>query len=83
MTPISSDPMRVLAITNLFPNVTLPGSAAFNRRQFSALAEICDLEVLGTIPYFPWAPTFAPKSVAAQYTRLSTTQRNNSTWLFL
>src|SRR3954471_15524305 len=47
--------MRVLAITKIFPNAAEPLSAPFNRQQFAALAKLCDLEVLATIPWFPGA----------------------------
>ena len=47
--------MRVLAITKLFPNRLQPLAAAFNRQQFAALANLCDLEVVATIPWFPGA----------------------------
>lgn len=47
--------MRVLAITKIFPNAAEPLSAPFNRQQFAALRELCDLEVLATIPWFPGA----------------------------
>ena len=47
--------MRVLAITKIFPNAAEPLSAPFNRQQFSALAGLCDLTVLATIPWFPGA----------------------------
>ncbi len=47
--------MRVLAITKIFPNSAEPLSAPFNRQQFAALAKLCELEVLATIPWFPGA----------------------------
>lgn len=47
--------LRVLAITKIFPNAVEPLSAPFNRQQFSALATRCQLEVMGTIPWFPGA----------------------------
>jgi teichuronic acid biosynthesis glycosyltransferase TuaC len=50
--------MRVLAVTKIFPNALEPRSAPFNRLQFSALAEHCDLEVLAAIPWFPGASAF-------------------------
>jgi teichuronic acid biosynthesis glycosyltransferase TuaC len=45
--------MRVVAITSLFPNAAEPLSAPFNRQQFSALGGLCEVEVWGTIPWFP------------------------------
>jgi glycosyltransferase involved in cell wall biosynthesis len=47
--------VRVLAITKIFPNAAEPLSAPFNRQQFAALAKLCELEVLATIPWFPGA----------------------------
>ena len=47
--------MRVLAITKIFPNALEPLSAPFNRQQFAALHEHCDLRVMATIPWFPGA----------------------------
>jgi len=47
--------LRVLAITKIFPNAAEPLSAPFNRQQFAALREHCELEVMATIPWFPGA----------------------------
>ena len=47
--------MRVLAITQIFPNAVEPLAAPFNRQQFAALGRCCELEVLATIPWFPGA----------------------------
>jgi teichuronic acid biosynthesis glycosyltransferase TuaC len=47
--------MRVLIVTKIFPNSVEPLSSPFNRRQFAALAKLCDVEVLATIPWFPGA----------------------------
>ena len=58
--------MRVLAITKLFPNAAEPLSAPFNRQQFAALAERCELEVLATIPWYPGAGLLARWSSAGQ-----------------
>jgi glycosyltransferase involved in cell wall biosynthesis len=45
--------LRVLAITKIFPNAAEPTSAPFNRQQFAALRERCQLDVMATIPWFP------------------------------
>ncbi|HTM44354.1 MAG TPA: glycosyltransferase family 4 protein [Polyangiaceae bacterium] len=45
--------MRVLIITKIFPNRLEPLSSPFNRLQFSALKQWCQVEVLATIPWFP------------------------------
>lgn len=51
----ASRPLRVLAITRIFPNAVEPLSSPFNRQQFAALARLCDLKVMATIPWFPGA----------------------------
>ncbi len=48
-------PLHVLVITRIFPNAVEPLAAPFNRQQFSALARLCDVEVMATIPWFPGA----------------------------
>tara|TARA_R110002096_G_scaffold436100_1_gene667680 strand:- start:46155 stop:47318 length:1164 start_codon:yes stop_codon:yes gene_type:complete len=45
--------VRVLIITNLFPNAVDPRAASFNRQQFAALGKSCDVEVLATQPWYP------------------------------
>lgn len=45
--------MRVLVITNLFPNSSAPRIASFNRQQFAALGKLCQVEVLATLPWYP------------------------------
>ncbi len=45
--------MRVLVITNLFPNSLTPRVASFNRQQFAALGKLCKVEVLATVPWYP------------------------------
>jgi glycosyltransferase involved in cell wall biosynthesis len=42
--------LRVLVVTTLFPSHLQPGHAPFNRRQFSALAELADVDVVGVVP---------------------------------
>jgi glycosyltransferase involved in cell wall biosynthesis len=58
--------MRVLAITKIFPNAVEPLSAPFNRQQFAALARLCELEVLATIPWFPGAGLMSKWSSAGK-----------------
>ncbi len=58
--------MRVLAITKIFPNAVEPLSAPFNRQQFAALSELCELEILATIPWFPGAGLTARWSSAGR-----------------
>ena len=58
--------MRVLAITKIFPNAVEPLSAPFNRQQFAALSQLCELEVLATIPWFPGAGLISRWSTAGR-----------------
>lgn len=43
--------LRILALTNLYPNPWQPGRAPFNRQQFRALAESCALSVIAPIAW--------------------------------
>lgn len=59
--------MRVLVVTKIFPNAAEPLSAPFNRQQFAALAERCQIvDVLATIPYYPGAGLLARWSSAGR-----------------
>jgi glycosyltransferase involved in cell wall biosynthesis len=62
--------MRVVIMTKIFPNAVEPLSSPFNRRQFSALAKFCDVEVLATIPWFPGATAFRRWSHAGRLTKV-------------
>jgi teichuronic acid biosynthesis glycosyltransferase TuaC len=52
---VSERRLRVLIVTRIFPNVTEPEYAPYNRNQFEALARRADVEILATIPWFPGA----------------------------
>src|SRR6478735_8151555 len=43
--------MRILAITNLYPNPLQPHRGAFNRQQFRALAERHEVRVIAPIAW--------------------------------
>src|SRR6185503_7223211 len=58
--------MRVLVVTKIFPNSAEPLSSPFNRQQFGALSELCDVEILATIPWFPGASAFRHWSAAGR-----------------
>jgi glycosyltransferase involved in cell wall biosynthesis len=62
--------LRVLAITKIFPNAAEPLSAPFNRQQFAALREHCDLEVMATIPWFPGSGLLAKWSSAGRLAKV-------------
>ncbi len=47
--------MRVLAITQIWPNSLEPLRATFNVQQFAEVARHVDLTVLAAVPYFPAA----------------------------
>jgi glycosyltransferase involved in cell wall biosynthesis len=62
--------LRVLAVTKIFPNAAEPLSAPFNRQQFAALSQLCDLEVMATVPWFPGAGLLAKWSSAGKLARV-------------
>lgn len=62
----TSSRLRVLAITKIFPNAAEPLAAPFNRQQFAALREHCDLRVMATIPWFPGAGLLGKWSTAGK-----------------
>jgi glycosyltransferase involved in cell wall biosynthesis len=64
--------VRVLVITKIFPNAAEPTSAPFNRQQIAALAARpgIDVEVLGTIPWYPGAGLLAKWSSAGRVARV-------------
>jgi glycosyltransferase involved in cell wall biosynthesis len=46
--------MRVLAITNVFPNGREPNRGIYNLQQFTALRAHCELQVVAPLPWQPW-----------------------------
>ncbi len=62
--------MKVLIVTKIFPNGLEPFSAPFNRQQFTELRRFCDVEVMATIPWFPFASRFSKWSAAGKLTGL-------------
>ncbi len=60
--------MRILVVTRQFPSSADPSFSPFNRQQFGALGRRCEVEVLGTIPWFPGARLFARWSLAGRLT---------------
>lgn len=63
----SEPPLRVLILTKLFPNAVNKHGAAFNRQQFVALSQLCDVQMLGIIPWFPGAQLFSQQSDAGRW----------------
>jgi len=45
--------MKVLIITNLFPNNVQPERGIFNKQQFLELAKLCQIRVVAPVPWFP------------------------------
>lgn len=60
--------MKALIVTKIFPNGLEPFSAPFNRQQFAELRRFCDVEVMATIPWFPFADRFSKWSAAGKLT---------------
>jgi glycosyltransferase involved in cell wall biosynthesis len=50
---IVKDSMKILVITNLFPNKLEPTKATFNKQQLYHLSKLCELKVIAPVP---WAP---------------------------
>jgi teichuronic acid biosynthesis glycosyltransferase TuaC len=48
-----TDRLRVLIVTNLFPNSRDPGKATFNRQQFTHLSQFAEVEVVAALPWRP------------------------------
>jgi len=46
--------MRVLAISNLFPNARQPNRGVFNLQQWAALRQSCEVRVIAPIAWQPW-----------------------------
>ncbi|MEA2748823.1 MAG: teichuronic acid biosynthesis glycosyltransferase TuaC [Myxococcales bacterium] len=67
---MSVSALRVLVITKIFPNAAEPTSAPFNRQQIAALARVCRVEVLATIPWYPGAGLLAGRSSAGRLTEV-------------
>ncbi len=43
--------MKILIITNLFPNNKEPARGIFNKQQFLELAKLCELKVIAPLPW--------------------------------
>lgn len=67
--------MRVVVLTRLFPNALEPLWSPFNKQQFAALGRLCDVEVLGVIPWFPGAAAFQQRSAAGRLTEVPAHER--------
>jgi len=52
--------MKLLAVTNLFPNAQEPERSTFNFQQFLELAKSCELKVVAPIPHFQYSNEQVP-----------------------
>jgi len=52
--------VKLLIITNLFPNAAEPQRAVYNKQQFTALKDLCELKVIAPIPLFKYPKTKVP-----------------------
>ncbi len=52
--------MKLLIVTNLFPNAQEPNRSTFNFQQFSELARCCELKVVAPIPHFQYSNEQVP-----------------------
>lgn len=55
--------MKILVLTNLFPNHLEPTRGIFNKQQFAALSRLCELRVVAPVPWFPKVVTSNARSV--------------------
>ncbi len=62
--------MRVVAITQIWPNSLEPFAAAFNLQQFRELSALCDLEVLSAVASFPFSSITGQPPRPARLSRL-------------
>lgn len=60
--------MKLLIVTNLFPNAQEPNRSTFNFQQFSALAKLCELKVTAPVPFFyrPCLPPPRPSPIKGE-----------------
>jgi len=63
-------PLRVLAVTRLFPNRVEPFACAFQRQQLGALARRCSVEVLAAIPTVAGASLLGDRTRVGRLTRV-------------
>jgi len=63
-------PLRVLAVTRIFPNQVEPLACPFQRHQLKALSKEAEVEVLGVIPYLPGASMLGDKARVGRLARV-------------
>lgn len=73
--------MRVLAVTNLFPNSRRPLFSPYNRQQFAALGELCQVDVLATIPWFPGARLLGKWTVSGRMDDVPEAEEIDGLWV--
>ena len=59
--------MRVLVISNLFPNALEPSRGLFNKQQLLELAKLAEVQVVAPVP---WVPA-AARGLSARYARMA------------
>ncbi len=59
--------LRVLVVTELFPNRAAPTFAIYNKLQCVALSRLCEVDVRAVIPSFPVARLFRRWSTAGRF----------------
>ncbi len=59
--------LRVLVVTQIFPNSVDPTFSIFNGLQFAALGRLSELDVLAVIPWFPGVGLLARRSAAGRF----------------
>ena len=57
--------MKVLLTSRLYPSSAYPARGTFVHNQARFLSELCEMEVLAPLPYFPRIPGFGRWSALA------------------
>ncbi|MCG8417328.1 MAG: glycosyltransferase family 4 protein [Proteobacteria bacterium] len=73
--------MRVLAITNLFPNRQRPLLAPYNLQQLTALGELCELDIMATIPWFPGSRLLSRWTYSGRMHRVPRAEQYRGLWV--
>lgn len=60
--------MKVLFLSNLYPNARETTRATFNRQKITALSKHCEITVIAPVPWFPFKSLLDKKSVTIPFT---------------
>lgn len=58
---MSAERIKVLLMTNLFPNSKEPNKGIFVKQEAAELSKLCDMQVVAPVPWFPFKLKFLSK----------------------